>query len=56
VLNYGHGSAVHLHFGIRNGSYANTANRGRLPQSICGGDPAFPENFLDPETFIYSNE
>lgn len=53
VLNYGHGSAVHLHFGFRNGAYSNTANRGRLPQTICGGDPAFPENFVDPATLSF---
>lgn len=51
VVNYG--STIHLHFGLRNGLYANTSNRGRLPQTVCGGDPAFQENFEDPSTFLF---
>ena len=51
VVNYG--GPIHLHFGLRNGAYTNTSNRGRLPQAICGGDPAFQENFEDPATFSF---
>jgi len=51
ITNYG--GAVHLHFGLRIGTYSNTSNRGRLPQSICGGDPAYPENFIDPKTLFF---
>ena len=40
---------AHLHIGVRDRAYSNTANRGRLPESIaCGGDPAFPAYFVDP--------
>ncbi|MDD5083523.1 MAG: M23 family metallopeptidase [Candidatus Moranbacteria bacterium] len=48
-----YGATVHLHFGLRTGAYSNTSNRGRLPQSTCGGDPSFPENFVDPETLSF---
>lgn len=51
VVNYG--GPVHLHFGLRNGVYNNTSNRGRLPQSVCGGDPAFQENFENPSDFLF---
>lgn len=38
----------HLHIGVRNRAYSNTANRGRLPKYACGGDPAFPNYFVQP--------
>lgn len=41
-------SGAHLHFGMRNGAYTNISNRGALPPVPSGGDPAFPENFVDP--------
>ena len=46
----------HLHFSIRRGAYdASIALRGRLPNQACttaavGAEPAFPEQFVDPET------
>ena len=43
------GDNTHLHFGIRENAYSNISNRGALPQTDCGGDPAFPEYFIDPE-------
>ncbi|MFQ5754445.1 MAG: M23 family metallopeptidase [bacterium] len=50
-----HSGGSHLHFGVRDTSYSNTANRGRLPQnSPCGGDPAFPEYFVDPANLNYN--
>ncbi|GFO96663.1 hypothetical protein ig2599ANME_0852 [groundwater metagenome] len=42
--------AIHLHFGVRNSSYSDIATRGALPQTDCGGYPAFPEYFIDPKT------
>jgi hypothetical protein len=51
ITNYG--GPIHLHFGLREGAYTNTSNRGKLPQSICGGDPVFPEKFVDPETLFF---
>jgi len=47
---------VHLHFGVRANTYSNISNRGALPQNDCGGDPGFPEYFLDPQTLVYSEE
>ena len=47
------GTNTHLHFGVRNSGYSNIANRGALPQTDCGGDPAFPEHFIDPKTITY---
>jgi hypothetical protein len=50
----------HLHFGIRESSYSNTANRGALPQinttedKYCKSDPIFPEAFIDPMTLAYN--
>lgn len=42
-------NGVHLHLGVRDRAYSNVANRGRLPEWLsCGGDPAFPEYFVDP--------
>lgn len=42
-------NGAHLHIGIRDKAYSNTANRGRLPEtSACGGDPYFPNYFVDP--------
>ncbi len=49
-----HSGGSHLHFGVRNTSYSNIANRGRLPENTsCGGDPAYPEYFLDPSNLNY---
>ena len=42
-------NGAHLHIGIRDKAYSNTANRGRLPERVaCGGDPAFPDGFVNP--------
>jgi hypothetical protein len=55
----------HLHFSIRRAPYANTANRGALPdlgadQGDClctddqnNADPLFPEFFIDPSLATY---
>ncbi len=46
----------HLHFGYRQGSYHSRFSLlGALPQTSCGDplDPAFPENFEDPETLDF---
>lgn len=49
-----HSNGSHLHFGVRNKYYSNTANRGRLPEnSPCNGDPKFPEYFLNPADLDY---
>lgn len=45
---------THLHFGVRDSAYSNTANRGALPQSACGTDPAFADSFKNPYTLSYS--
>jgi len=47
------GANTHLHFGVRGSTYSNISNRGALPQNDCGGDPAFPEYFVDPMTLEY---
>jgi murein DD-endopeptidase MepM/ murein hydrolase activator NlpD len=38
----------HLHFGLRLAPYSAIAQRGALPQTAGGGDPAFPEFFVRP--------
>jgi hypothetical protein len=44
----------HLHFSLRRAPYTNTSNRGALPKYLndnncsCGGDPVYPEYFVDP--------
>jgi len=39
----------HFHFGIRIGAYdAGVSGTGGLPQTDCGGYPAFPAGFIDP--------
>jgi murein DD-endopeptidase MepM/ murein hydrolase activator NlpD len=47
------GSNTHLHFGVRDAAYSNTANRGALPRNkACGtSDPQFPERFKNPLDF-----
>ncbi len=45
---------VHLHFGVRDASYSNVSNAGTLPQTACGGYPAFAEYFRDPYTLSYA--
>lgn len=50
------GDDTHFHFGVRTGSYSNTSNRGGLPQSACGGDPAYQENFINPLSKSYHNK
>jgi murein DD-endopeptidase MepM/ murein hydrolase activator NlpD len=40
--------ASHFHFGVRIGSYASgVSGTGALPQTNCGGYPAFPAAFID---------
>lgn len=45
----------HLDFSVREGTYdhINEVVGGSLPLERCGGDPAFPENFLDTELFSW---
>ncbi len=47
------GSNTHFHFGVRDANYNNTSNAGALPTTDCGGYPAFPEFFVDPESLEY---
>ena len=50
------GTNTHLHFGIRSGNYSNdVSNVGALPQTDCGGYPAFPEQFVDPMLLEYES-
>jgi murein DD-endopeptidase MepM/ murein hydrolase activator NlpD len=49
----------HLHFGIRRAPYGTFAKRGALPvvnqgNCACGGDPVFPEHFIDPARASYT--
>jgi murein DD-endopeptidase MepM/ murein hydrolase activator NlpD len=46
------GDNTHLHFGVRNSSYDNTANRGALPTVSCGGYPAYAASFVDPLDYL----
>lgn len=52
------GPNTHFHFGIRNGPHfinssgKDVSSAGALPQTNCDGWPAFPENFIDPESSI----
>jgi murein DD-endopeptidase MepM/ murein hydrolase activator NlpD len=46
------GKNTHLHFGVRNAVYSNTANRGALPAKVCTGFPAFSESFQSPLGFL----
>lgn len=49
----------HLHYGVREGTYSNIANRGALPQKnssenqSCQNDPLFPESFINPMSLRY---
>lgn len=47
------GNNTHFHFGVRKASYSNVANAGGLPQTNCGGYPAFPEYFINPMSLKY---
>ena len=47
---------THLHFGVRMHAYTadNVPNAGALPQTPnCGGYPAYPEFFINPENLVY---
>jgi murein DD-endopeptidase MepM/ murein hydrolase activator NlpD len=45
------GGNTHLHFGVRIGPYTqNLSGTGALPQTNCGGYPAFPAGFIDPNS------
>lgn len=46
---YNLGSNTHYHIGARIGAYtAGVSGTGALPQTACGGYPAFPAGFVDP--------
>lgn len=47
------GNNTHFHFGVRKAAYSNVANAGGLPQTNCGGYPAFPEYFINPMSLKY---
>jgi murein DD-endopeptidase MepM/ murein hydrolase activator NlpD len=48
------GSNTHFHFGIRDNPFlSGKSDKGALPQSDCGGNPAFPEYFVDPDQSVY---
>lgn len=41
---------THFHFGVQKSSYSvPTSYAGGLPQTNCGGYPAFPAGFIDPD-------
>lgn len=42
------GRNTHFHLGYRNAAYSSYALAGALPQTACGGYPAFAERFVDP--------
>jgi murein DD-endopeptidase MepM/ murein hydrolase activator NlpD len=45
---FGHGT--HFHFGVRKQPYSSPVSvAGGLPQTDCGGYPAFPASFVNPE-------
>lgn len=46
-------TGTHFHFGVREGWYSYISYAGSLPQTNCGGYPAFPELFIDPESINY---
>lgn len=49
---YNLGANTHFAFGIFTGAYDRWAWRGALPQTRCGGDPAFPHRFVDPTRYV----
>ncbi|MBF0554584.1 MAG: peptidoglycan DD-metalloendopeptidase family protein [Nitrospirae bacterium] len=47
------GLNTHLHFGLYNKAYENTANRGGLPQNnTCSGYPAYKDSFVNPVDYL----
>ncbi len=48
-------SGTHFHFGVREAAYSNASNVGALPQTACGGYPAFPSSFINPMSLQYEN-
>jgi murein DD-endopeptidase MepM/ murein hydrolase activator NlpD len=46
------GGNTHLHFAVHAGRLDTYTWRGALPRISCGGDPAFPEHFVDPTRFV----
>jgi hypothetical protein len=44
---------THFHLGVRDDVYSAYAIRGALPRSACDGDPAYPEDFVDPNALSY---
>jgi murein DD-endopeptidase MepM/ murein hydrolase activator NlpD len=53
----GQGLVPHLHFGVWNsGTITQMSYRGRLPKDVpCGGDTAFADQWINPNTFINSH-
>ncbi len=49
------GSSTHFHLGIRLANYDNTSNSGALPQTNCGGYPAFAASFVNPWNYTFEN-
>jgi murein DD-endopeptidase MepM/ murein hydrolase activator NlpD len=51
----------HLHFSLRKAPYSNISNKGALPKYLndnncsCGGDPVFPEYFVDPGILTFQD-
>lgn len=50
------GSITHFHLGIRLANYDNTSNAGGLPQTDCGGYPAFAASFVNPWNYTFENK
>jgi hypothetical protein len=46
------GSNTHFAFDVHAAPYDRWAWRGYLPSKPCGGDPAFPEHFVDPVRYL----
>jgi Peptidase family M23/Abnormal spindle-like microcephaly-assoc'd, ASPM-SPD-2-Hydin len=52
----------HLHFSLRRAQYSNNSNKGALPKyqndanCNCGGDPVFPEYFVNPGNLSFQNQ
>jgi murein DD-endopeptidase MepM/ murein hydrolase activator NlpD len=52
----------HLHFSLRRAQYSNNSNKGALPRyqndanCNCGGEPVFPEYFVNPGNLNFQNQ
>ena len=50
----GKSDLLYIHYTeVNKAAYSNVANAGGLPQTNCGGYPAFPEYFINPMSLKY---